>query len=77
MELDFRLGTIKFFIKTYHENVYSEGGPYQSQSESSIINPNCSTDETLEGIVDSLIHCSLFIIIPRVGLACHIWAKFP
>lgn len=76
MELDFRLGTIKFFIKTYHENVYSRVAPI-NLVRSSIINPNCSTDETLEGIVDSLIHCSLFIIIPRVGLACHIWAKFP
>jgi hypothetical protein len=71
MELDLDLGT----IKTYYEHVYSRVALIKMVSPS-IINPIWSTDETLEGIIDSLIHSSLFINILRVGLAYHIWAKF-
>jgi hypothetical protein len=72
MEVDLDLGT----IKTDYEHVYSRVALIKLV-RSSIINPNCGTDETLEGIVESLIRCSLFIIILRVGLTCHIWTKFP
>lgn len=50
MELDLDLGT----IKTYYEHVYSRAAIIKLV-RSSIINPNCSTDETLEGIIESVI----------------------